>query len=589
MVNIKVDVCFADAVSKVVKAASEKKLVLFIGAGVSRNADYPDWKTLLTPAVKEMGDWDDFNGESLQKVASIYQNHCGGDREPLRELLDSSLGPKRDLSKVHLALPGLQPCLIATTNYDRLLETTFPAARLVASPLAVARLKKDELGILHLHGHLDHSDGNHDGLILTETDYAQVATLKAPFFERLRRHWQDSLILFLGYGSGDWDVAGAAATVRASYGEAFAKRHLAIDLSGRKAAVLQAYWAPFNADVVPSSELDGDNPGDKLFYFLNACILKLGGESPSGTATPPPGDSPPCPPGHSLARIALWDSLFASQQAGWGSLQATGLVALFKTTPADWAALVTLDSPKEFFDFCTAPAVPGDELLFWLLEVLCRAERARIGEKKPLPPEVQKVCVALCSTGIEQWVEQAAIGVPWPMPEPAGWIRLASDDPWVIYLMAVAMFKCKSSLEPGGDSAPRSLIYVNAPSEDINKSSLVPVESAINAFFQGHKAVTSKDYPGRGHRHSKIMLEQKMRELGSRPIFNVNVADIGNSLLIEEVRQQVFARYNIHTVLSGDPDKCTPEFKEFANLLAELIKDLNAHLYPNAPRPENPS
>lgn len=155
--------------------------------------------------------------------------------------------------------------------------------------------------------------------------------------------------------------------------------------------------------------------------------------------------------------------------------------------------------------------------------------------------------------------------------------------------MAAVIFKCNSRLEPSNDGSPRSLIKVIAPSEYNNQLSLAPVQSAISAFYRTGKAVAGKTHPARGHKDIQRLLTNIENRLQNRPILNVDVNDAGNTLLIEEVRYQVFAQYNIHTVVSGDEGQCDPALKDIAIRLTELIQDLNAHLYPNAPRPENPS
>lgn len=293
MNQIRTNLTVQEACDKIRAAAQKQRLVLFIGAGVSRNAGYPDWKTLLDPAAQELGGWDDLAGQSLPQVAQTFENHHNS-RAPLRRLLRQQLALQKEPSAVHLLLPTLQPALIVTTNYDNLLQKTFPAARLVASPGVAGDLARDELGIVHLHGHLDFWETGHDGLIITADDYMKVGKLKAPYFERLRAYWQDSLILFLGYGAGDWDVGQASHTVRTLYGEHYAQRHLALDLSGRKEAALRTFWNPFCADVVTGAELAGAHAGEKMLAFLQICAgTPITTPAPQPVAVPAPSPSSP--------------------------------------------------------------------------------------------------------------------------------------------------------------------------------------------------------------------------------------------------------------------------------------------------------
>ena len=285
---IRIDLSVDDAIARVVAASQAGQLVLFIGAGVSRNAGFPLWDVLLAPAISALGGNDAVHGMSLAQIAQAWQHQCG-DRAPIRQLLLATFGVDKAPSAVHQLLPTLDPALIVTTNYDRLLQASFPRARVVASPGVAASLSKDEVGILHLHGHLDHLGSEHDGLILTEDDYNQVASLKKAFFECLRSHWHNSLILFLGYGAGDRDVADARQTVMKAYGEVYAKRHLALDLSSASAPRLQTFWQPLGADVLQGEQLAGAHPGEKLHSFLSLCAQALGktAGAPSAQQAPP--------------------------------------------------------------------------------------------------------------------------------------------------------------------------------------------------------------------------------------------------------------------------------------------------------------
>lgn len=321
MADIKTDVSLFEATKRVAQAAKEKRLVLFIGAGVSRNAGYPMWETLLKPWVEEMGGADAVAGQSLPQQAESYLHSKGGDRHHLLSLLRTEFAPRKEPSAAHKLLPRLLPSLIATTNYDDLLTATFPGATLAASPGNVAMLRHDELAILHLHGHIGHLGAPHDGLILTSDDYDQVATLKHAYFERLRPHWQNSLILFLGYGAGDLDIKAVAQTVKAIYGANYVARHLALDLNEKPSFSLQTWWKPFGADVVPANAVLGANPEEKFLAFLQACVDAIEGNPDSaqtcksGIRTAPDA-SPAC--------LALAKLL--SQPEAWQALQKPGFI-----------------------------------------------------------------------------------------------------------------------------------------------------------------------------------------------------------------------------------------------------------------------
>lgn len=299
---------------------------------------------------------------------------------------------------------------------------------------------------------------------------------------------------------------------------------------------------------------------------------------------PNPGKSSALP--ESPARIAFRQSLFADQQAGWKSLQAHGLVAIFENTLPEWDTPALLACPQDFFNFCTDPIVTGDALLYWLRDVLMTAEGRATGTKKMLPILARKVLLALCTVGIESWVEEESSGVPLPPPNLADGIHLKMNDPWAIYLIAVVIFKCSSQLEPGDDGTPRSLIPVIVPDEFGHKPPLDAVESAVSAFARTGKAVAGKAHPARGHTDTVRLLKQLIKRLENKLIFQVGVHDNGNPLSSAEMRRQVFELYDVPTVVSGDTGQPDPTLKTFVIRLTEIIHDLHTYLYPDAKRQE---
>jgi len=268
--NVKVGIKQAEAVERIAQAAASGRLVLFIGAGVSRNSGLPGWRELLEPAAQKLGGWEACSGYSLPALAEAFEGEfCRA------ELLDLITGPLRRVcapSDAHRLLPALRPRQVFTTNYDRLLETVFtPSVPCIASPGNAARAKNEQLAIFHIHGHIDHLGETADGLVITESDYREVAKTKRAFLERLKPHWQDSLILFLGYGAGDDDLKAQAHAVREVFGESYSPRHLAVDLSGQtSAAFLRAQWSPLQADVLIGRDLLGHTPGERLLALLRA-------------------------------------------------------------------------------------------------------------------------------------------------------------------------------------------------------------------------------------------------------------------------------------------------------------------------------
>ncbi|MDC3379524.1 SIR2 family protein [Planctomycetota bacterium] len=199
----------------------EGSAFILVGAGVSiaasGNADTASWTGLLKDGVSrveqtqatrvhsgwvdivtseiESGDLDDL----LSAAEKISRKLGAPDKGEFRKWLRESIGDLkiRDPSLLEairdLDLP------IATTNYDGFLEevTGYPAVTWQDWPRVQRVLRRDEQGIIHLHGHWD----TPESVILGLRSYERIlANESAQAFQQLLRATHS--LLFLGYGGG---------------------------------------------------------------------------------------------------------------------------------------------------------------------------------------------------------------------------------------------------------------------------------------------------------------------------------------------------------------------------------------------------
>lgn len=573
MADIRTNLSLAEAVTQVRQAAAEKRLVLFIGAGFSRNAGYPDWQTLLEPAVQEMGGAQAVEGQSLPQKAQSYE-YFHSDREPLRRLLFEQLGQDKPLSQAHTCLPQLGASLVVTTNYERLLQRSFPDHHLVASPGAAARpFPADKTPIVHLHGHLDYLDAGHDGLILTEEDYREVQSLKAPYFERLRQHWQDSLILFLGYGAGDLDVAKAGDTVRAAYGHNFAKRHLALDLSGQAEHSLLTFWTPFCANVLQGKEVVGAHPGEKLLTFLQACIapqvhnIAVPGPLQNKTAvaleenSTGTDSSKNCQSWQdSLQDPALWELL--RRHAVYRHLR--DLVKEKKLTP--WE-----ENAPAFTEFFAQAKLGGENTLRCLQRAFVRAEK---GAKTACPEDVLQVWRNLCTLAIEQWVQAEQAQTPkLRPPDIKGVISLEVTEEWAVFLIAAAIFQTSSQLS-SDLSLQKTFVKPNAP------ASLVPGKMLEDIAHQIHLAFEATGPVATSPAHISHLCDLARDKYGCDVVLGVDQAKTGHPLLLPEVQRQLNDVYHLNIVQFRVNQEQGTELIQFIHDFQYLVQALHGHLFP---------
>lgn len=184
------------------------RVIPFIGAGFSKNADIPDGKT--------MPDWDQL-GRLIAKQISGYQYTGALDalsafsHEYSRSKLVEKLAEHLNVDSVrpgeaHKSFCELPFELVATTNFDFLIEKGYDLAVKYCRPV----VGEDQLSVsqprygnalLKLHGDLHHPNR----LIITEEDYDGFIDKNPMFSTFLANLLITRTALFIGYSLDDTD------------------------------------------------------------------------------------------------------------------------------------------------------------------------------------------------------------------------------------------------------------------------------------------------------------------------------------------------------------------------------------------------
>jgi SIR2-like domain len=189
-----------------VEAIASRRLILFVGGGISQNLGLPDFKQLVAHIAEEMG----FGGRevSLADYAVIAEAYLVKHAQlgALRSWMDSTWHPPSvqiEKSELHNLIVDLDFPVIYTTNYDRWLERSFRARRKAflkitnAADLTVPRDGRTE--IIKFHGDFE----DDDSLVLTESSYFQRMQFETPLDIRLRSDSLARPLLFVGYSLHD--------------------------------------------------------------------------------------------------------------------------------------------------------------------------------------------------------------------------------------------------------------------------------------------------------------------------------------------------------------------------------------------------
>lgn len=189
---------FNNSVSLLKNAINNDKLVIFAGAGVSKDSGIPLWNELLNE-IK-----DNLNEEIIEndplKIAQILYNEKG--EKEYNDIIKKSLFKnKSSYNPLHEIIFELNPQHIITTNYDDFFEDIIKNKGLpfsvVSKDIDLPYAEHKNL-LIKYHGDFDNKN-----IILKESDYLEFSknnTLKEIFVKSL---FSNKVILFVGYSVGD--------------------------------------------------------------------------------------------------------------------------------------------------------------------------------------------------------------------------------------------------------------------------------------------------------------------------------------------------------------------------------------------------
>lgn len=203
--------------SPLIEAVKSKRIILFLGAGASKESKNSLGQT--PPDADQLRDIlaQRFFGVSIKNrdvtaVAEMAIASSGGAQQVFETVRQSFEG--FEPSKAHKLISAFNWRMIATTNYDLLVERAFSDSRQRLQTL-VRFVKDDEpieeklqaavnpVPYLKLHGCLDHIFDNDIPLVLSREQYDSYSANRTRLFNRLKDFSQESAIVFIGYRLDD--------------------------------------------------------------------------------------------------------------------------------------------------------------------------------------------------------------------------------------------------------------------------------------------------------------------------------------------------------------------------------------------------
>ncbi|MEE9368269.1 MAG: SIR2 family protein [Pontiella sp.] len=185
-------------------AFADKRLVLFIGAGISQSCGYPGWAELVRPLAERSGCKlpDSPSADDLVRAFQEVETELGR-VEIYRHYKNVLNDPHKKPGSLHLLIARSELDTIYTTNYDSLLEDCIKQHNRRANVVLTAANRSSApagaVNIIKLCGDVQ----NHADNIITNADYDEFDTRKADLITPLKSDLQGKVLLFVGYSLGD--------------------------------------------------------------------------------------------------------------------------------------------------------------------------------------------------------------------------------------------------------------------------------------------------------------------------------------------------------------------------------------------------
>lgn len=188
--------------------------VLFVGSGISHGSIDVSWGEILRPLLSDINVEIDSN-DDLPLMAQYIVNRNTGNRGALIERVIDLFAVKAACNSVHSLISKLNISTIWTTNYDTLLEKSFPNVLLdvkVCDDSISKTIKKRVVEIVKIHGCAERS--SRDQIVITKEDYEDFFENKPAMAKKLCSDLVSKSFLFIGYGFRDQNIVNVLVKVR---------------------------------------------------------------------------------------------------------------------------------------------------------------------------------------------------------------------------------------------------------------------------------------------------------------------------------------------------------------------------------------
>lgn len=197
--------------------ALDERISLFMGAGGSCDAGYPNWATLFLPVARDLGTPID-ESTDYYRLAQYYSNNFGS--AELRKRINERINKNNYKSPLLKELIQIGFSNVWTTNFDNAIEKNYQQQNILInkvfrdSDFSHIDFNK-RINVFKMNGDVT----NLEGIVATQSDYERYADSHRIMLMFFKRELISSTFLFIGYSFTDHLVLDCMSEITRYLGE----------------------------------------------------------------------------------------------------------------------------------------------------------------------------------------------------------------------------------------------------------------------------------------------------------------------------------------------------------------------------------
>ena len=173
------------------------KLIVFVGAGVSKNSGLPDWKELIKDYAEYRGIKKFTSKEYLTIPEEVFERYGS---LKYYEIAEKRFSGKYFPNSIHRILKEMDLTYIITTNYDALIEDEIKNLQVVSKDEDLPYTSSNKM-LIKMHG-----DFKNKNIVLKKSDYDNYEKNFQLISTLIKGLFTTNTILFIGYSYNDTNV-----------------------------------------------------------------------------------------------------------------------------------------------------------------------------------------------------------------------------------------------------------------------------------------------------------------------------------------------------------------------------------------------